>query len=182
MLTARHFAPDIAIDRGKKRIAVDAFVHFRDRKPCRQGQDLRIDVGAAGDEDGVGIPPQCVAARHRQSGFEARRDHQSRCGKSAIAAHDDGGAAFERPADRGIGLAPDHHRLAHGQRAEMHHVRFEPPRQAIAAADDAVLGYGGEKDDLWINQNRLATRLRDELFAARALRRGLSRSQNIVRW
>ena len=32
----------------------------------------------------------------------------------------------------------------------MLHVRFEPPRQRIAAADDAVLGNGGEKDDVHV--------------------------------
>ncbi len=30
----------------------------------------------------------------------------------------------------------------------MRHVGFEPPRQRIAAADDSVLGNGGEEDDL----------------------------------
>ena len=30
----------------------------------------------------------------------------------------------------------------------MRHVRLEPPRQRIAAANDAVLGNGGENDDV----------------------------------
>ena len=36
---------------------------------------------------------------------------------------------------------------AHGDGAEVPHVRLEPPRQRIVAADDAVLGDGGEEDD-----------------------------------
>ena len=33
-------------------------------------------------------------------------------------------------------------------RAEMQHVRLKPPRQRIAAADHAVLGNGGDEDDV----------------------------------
>ena len=44
--------------------------------------------------------------------------------------------------------SPHHHGLAHGEVAEMPHVGFEPPRQRVGAADDAVLGNGGEDHDV----------------------------------
>jgi len=161
MFAARAFTPFIWIDGRKVGIAIDVLVNVRDAELRRERHGLAIDFGAAGNDDGVCVAPQGVAARRRQRGIEARRHHDARRGKVTVAADHDGGATVERLADRQIGLAPHHHRLAHGQRAEMLHVRFEPPRQRIAAADDAVLGDGCDE------YNLLHDRQRNEPYAAK---------------
>src|SRR5205085_12518767 len=80
--------------------------------------------------------------------IETRRGHDSHRVESAVATDHDGGATWQRFADRLIGLAAEHDRLAHGQAAKMRHVRFQPPRQRIAAADDAVLGDGSDDNNV----------------------------------
>ena len=78
---------------------------------------------------------QRVAARGgRAPPRRSRRDQHARRGKSPVAADHDIGATRERLADRKIGLAPHHHRLAHGGGAEVLHVGSEPPRQRVRPA------------------------------------------------
>jgi hypothetical protein len=62
-----------------------------------------------------------------------------------------------RPAsglDRQIGLAAHHHRLAHGEAAEMLQIGLEPPRHVAAQPDHAVVGDGGDEDELDTSQLR----------------------------
>ena len=54
-------------------------------------------------------------------------------GNGRITGHHDIGSAWQGLADGEIGLAAHHHRVAHGQRAEVPQVRLEPPRQPPAA-------------------------------------------------
>ena len=109
---------------------------------------MGVDFGAAGDDDRVHLPAQGVPAGGGKGGVEARRDHRARSREFAITAYDDGGASSERLADRKKGLAPHDDRLAHGERTEILHVGPEPPRQRVSAADDAVLGDGGDEEDV----------------------------------
>ena len=83
VLFAPSFAPELRIDDRKTPIAVDGFVNLGDDKARRRRQHLRINVGAAGDDDGIGAPPQSVAARGRQGGVEARRDDDARRGEGS---------------------------------------------------------------------------------------------------
>src|SRR6516165_10198931 len=148
LFATRSFAPDFAVDNGKSGVAVDALVHLGDDKPGGAQERLRIDVGAAGDDDRARVAPQGVAARSFQRRVEIRRHHNSWRTEGFVTADHDRGAASKRLADRLVGLAPEHHRLAYGERAKMRHVRFQPPRQRIAAADHAILGNGADYNNV----------------------------------
>jgi hypothetical protein len=147
MFVACGLAPDFGIDRWEARVAVDAAVNLGNDETRSQGQRLGVNLGAAGDDDGVRLPAPGVAAGRGKGGVDARGDDRARRGEFAVTAHHDGGASLERLADRKKSLAAHDDRLAHGERAEMLHVGPEPPRQRIATADDAVLGDGGDDED-----------------------------------
>ena len=93
-------------------------------------------------------PRFCASARAAFNAASMLRATTTPAGKARIAAHHDVGPAGKRLADRKIGLAAHHHRLAHGERLEALEIGALPKRQRIVAADHAVVGDGGEQDDL----------------------------------
>jgi hypothetical protein len=54
--------------------------------------------------------------------------------------------------------------MAGGQRTEMLQIGLEPPRQAPRAADDAVLGDGGDEDESDGHQSDPLTAFRETRF------------------
>src|SRR5206468_2478204 len=91
LFAARTFAPDLTIDDGKLRVALRRHVHLGDNETRRVRQRLRIDVGAAGNDDGAGAAAERIAARAGERRIETRRGHDSRGAESTVAADHDGG-------------------------------------------------------------------------------------------
>ena len=86
MLHGRDFLPR-RIDRGKVGIAIGREMDMRDREPPRQGHDLGVNFGAAGDDDARRPAAQRVALRDGERGLDAWSDDNTpRCGEGAVAA------------------------------------------------------------------------------------------------
>ncbi len=149
---ARGFSPDFRVDRRKMHVAVGTRVNVGDFKTVGQRHRLREYPGAADDGDGRDAAAQCVAARRIERPVEIGRDERPGQREIRIAGDHDIGAPIERLADRQIGLASHHHRLAQGEAAEMREVGLHPPRQPAGAPDHAVLGDGGDEDDFEFTQ------------------------------
>jgi hypothetical protein len=119
-------------------------VHARDHQAIGDRHCLRVDIGAADHSDfGCSAPQRVAACRPQRSmSVGATRPGAAKFGSrlATMLVRPTSGLASERQ------VCAHHHRLAHCDRAEVLHVRFEPPRQPTALPDHPVVGDGSDQD------------------------------------
>ena len=142
---ARSFLPSAPIERREVRIARHLLLNLGDVQRIRQMQGLRIDVGAADDENFR------IIATGRDGVRQGMRDQATCKLQSAVARDHHRGAPRQRLADGVEGLASHDQVMPHGQRLEMFQVFRAAPGQGVIHTDGAVLRHGDdERQGFWI--------------------------------
>ena len=130
---ARSFLPSALIERWEVRITCDLLLDLGDVQRIRQMQGLRIDVGAADDENFR------IIATDRDGVRQGMRDQATFKLQVAVARDHHRAAPRQRFADGVEGLASHDQVMPHGQRLEMLEVLRAAPGQVVVHADGPVL-------------------------------------------
>ena len=131
------FQPLILVVSRKEGITREGVMDQSQIHAIRQGQGLLVKRGPADNHD-------FMAGLYFIHGlfYGMRHDTVLRF-KTGIAGNNDIDPSRQRLAKGFKGLAPHHHRFAHGQTFEVFEVGRQIPGQSVALADDTVLRHGG---------------------------------------